>query len=196
MNTQSTSQHKRKIHYIDSAVQNRLLVSFILLEVLLIGIGMIVLYRDLKEVADANLFRIHLAAMEPLSTVLLREAMQAMAVLVVLNVMALGLAQWWWSRYLDSILHPFSSLLARTGDLDFTQDEACEHLHTVLAHTVAWREIERMRCKGIRAELLKLSENTDYSSGSALEQASDALKNLKVFLPIYIYISEPKKRAD
>lgn len=194
MNTQITPHHKRKIHYIDAAVQNRLLFSFVLLEVLLIAAGMIVLYLDLKEVADENLFRIHLAANEPLSAVLFREAIQALAVLVTLNVAALGLAQCLWSRYLDSILYPFSGLLSRTGDLDFTRDEICEQRHTVLAHAVAWREIERARCQGIRAELSKLDENADYSSTSTLEHTREILKNLKVFLPLYI--SGPRSRTD
>lgn len=194
MNTQITPHHKRKIHYIDAAVQNRLLFSFVLLEVLLIAAGMIVLYLDLKEVADENLFRIHLSANEPLSAVLFREAIQALAVLVALNVAALCLAQWLWSRYLDSILCPFSGLLSRTGDLDFTRDETCEQRHIVLAHAVAWREIERARCQGIRAELSKLDENADYSSTNTLEHTREILKNLKAFLPLYI--SDPRSRTD
>lgn len=187
MNAEITHQRakiKRKIYYIGTEVQNRLLIAFVLLEALLICAGMIVLYLELKEVADENLFRIHFAARESLSTLLLREAMQTLAILVIANVAALGVAEWLWSRHLDSILHPLSGLLTRTGDLDFTQDETTEVRHAVLAHAMAWREIERARCKGIRAEISRLDENADYSSASALAQARAALENLKAFLPV------------
>ena len=186
MNTiQTHHRHKRKIRYIDAAVQNRLLVSFILLEVLLISVGMVVLYLDLKAVADENLFRIHFAASESLSALLLREAMQTLGVLVTVNVAALVLAEWLWSRYLSSILHPFCNLLGRTGGLDFTHDETSGQQHSVLEYTIAWREIERARLNGIRTELAKLNEHADYSSASTLAKTRETLKNLKVFLPNY-----------
>lgn len=176
---------KRKIHYIDAAVQNRLLIALVLLEVLLISAGMIVLYLDMKEVVDENLFRIHFSATESLSALLFREAMQALAVLVIVNVAALGLAEWLWSRYLDSILCPLSSLLIRSGDLDFTRDETVEQRHAVLNFAVAWRETERERCKGMRAEISRLDENADYSSTNTLERTRAALENLKAFLPVH-----------
>lgn len=194
MNAQTQYRHTRKKRYIDPAIQNRLLISFILLEALLIGIGMIVLYLDMKEVADENLYRIHFSDGESLSALLLREAIQALGVLVTVNMAALGLAQWWWSRYLDSILQPFSDLLSRTSELDFTYDDTYGQQHTALEYMLAWREIERARCNGIRTELSKLDTNADYSSASALENTREALKNLKAFLPIYL--NRPRIRHD
>ncbi|MDP2785209.1 MAG: hypothetical protein Q8O38_11545 [Sulfurimicrobium sp.] len=185
---------KRKIHYIDAAVQNRLLIALVLLEVLLISAGMIVLYLDMKEVVDENLFRIHFAATESLSALLFREAMQALAVLVIVNVAALGLAEWLWSRYLDSILRPLSGLLARTGDLDFSLDETFGQRHAVLELAVAWREAERERCKGVHAEISRLDENADYSSTNTLEQARAALENLMALLPVHN--SGSRNRSD
>lgn len=186
MNIQTQYRHKRKKRYIDPAIQNRLLISFILLEALLIGIGMIVLYLDMKEVADENLYRIHFSDGESLSALLLREAIQALVVLVTVNMAALGLAQWWWSRYLNSILQPFSDLLSRTRELDFTHDPAYGQQHTVLEYVLAWREIERARCNGIHAEISRLSTDADYASESALENTREALKNLKACLPVYL----------
>lgn len=186
MNAQAIHHYKRKIHYIDATVQNRLLISFVLLEMLLIGAGMVVLYLDLKTVADENLFRIHFAASESLSALLFREAIRALVILVAVNVAALGFSEWLWSRYLDSILRPFSSLLSRTGCLDFTHDGICEQRHTVLEHAAAWREVERARCHRIRAELSRLDENADYSSTNTLEHARETLKALKASLPVYM----------
>lgn len=174
---------KRKIHYIDPAVQNRLLIAFVLLEVLLIGAGMIMLYLDLKAVAEENLYRIHFAARESLSVLLFREAMQTLAVLVALNVAALGLAEWLWSRYLDSIMRPFSDLITRTGELDFTRDDAPGQQHAVLALVTAWRDNERERCKGIRSQVSGLDENAGHASASEREQIRAALENLKALLP-------------
>ncbi|MDP2961151.1 MAG: hypothetical protein Q8N54_00200 [Sulfurimicrobium sp.] len=179
------TQVKRKIHYIDPAIQNRMLLAFVLLEVLLIGIGMIVLYQDLKEVVDENLFRIHFSSEDSLSALLLREAMQALTVLVIANLAALGLAKWLWLRYLNSILGPLSGLLARTGNLDFTPDESFAKKHVVLELALAWREVERERCKGIRAEISRLIENADDVSPRALEQTRAALEKLKALLPAH-----------
>ncbi len=172
---------KRKIHHIDPALQNRLLIVFVLLEVLLIGAGMIVLYLELKEIAEENLFRIHFAESEPLSTLLLREVMQTMAVLVILNLAALGLAEWWWSRYLASIMRPLSALLARTAALDFTGDEAPGQRHTALSLAVAWRENERAHCKAIRTRISGLEEQAGHATASP-EQTRTTLENLKTLL--------------
>lgn len=177
------TQVKRKIHYIDAAVQNRLLIAFVSLEVLLIGAGMIVLYLDLRQVIDDNLFRIHFAARVPLSTLLFREAMQAVAVLIGTNVAALFLARWLWLRYLDSILCPLSGLLARTGELDFTRDETFSQQHAVLVLAATWRETERKRCTDIRAEISSLGKPGDDSSPPSIEQTRTILESLKKRLP-------------
>lgn len=176
---------KRKIHYVDPAVQNRLLIVFVLLEVLLIGAGMIMLYLDLKAVAEENLYRIHFAARESLSVLLFREAMQTLVVLVVLNVAALGVAEWLWSRYLNSITLPFSDLLARTGNLDFTPDAHLEQSHAVLGLVTAWRENERERCKEIRSQVSGLDKNADHASASELKQIRAVLENLRARLPAH-----------
>lgn len=179
------SNTQRKIHYIDPAVQNRLLIAFVLLEVLLISAGMIMLYLDLKTVAEENLYRIHFAAREPLSVLLFREAMRTLAVLVILNMAVFGLAEWLWSRYLDSITHPFSDLLIRTGNLDFAPDESPGRQHAVLGLVSAWRENERERCKGIRAVLSGLDENDGHASVSEHKQTRAALESLKALLPAH-----------
>jgi len=183
MNTNNT-RHKRKIHFIDPAVQNRLLISFVLLEVILTVAGMLVLYLHLKEIADENLFRIHFASREPLSE-LLRQGMRILGGLVVLNVAALGLAEWLWFRHLNSILLPLSGFLDRTGKLDFSHDEKPRSWHNVLARAEAWREAERKRCKSIRAEISALDEHADYSSAGILKQTRTTLENLKALLPVH-----------
>lgn len=174
---------KRKNHYIDAALQNRLLIAFILLEVLIIGGGMLVMYRELNDVVEENLFRIHFSALQPLSTLLFWKGMRILAALVILNVAALGLAEWWWERHLESILQPLSGLLTRTAQLDFTADEMNGELHAVLVNTMAWRECERQRCMAMRAALSVLDENADYSTKAELEKARSALETLKALQP-------------
>lgn len=174
---------KRKILYIDAALQNRLLLAFLLLEILLIGGGMIVMYLELKSVVEDNLFRIHFAASEPLSSLLIWKAMRILAALVILNVAALGLAEWLWSRQLNSILRPLSKLLDRTAKLDLTSDDAVKQHHAVLAHTKAWRDSERQRCKQLHTIITSLDDNADYSSATTLDQTRTKLETLKTLLP-------------
>lgn len=190
-----SEQVKRKIHYIDADIQNRLLVSFVLLEVLLVGAGMAVLYLNLKEVIDESLFSAHLAARESLFMLLLREAMQTLAVLFLANLSALGLTKWLWLRYLDaSILRPLSGLVARTGRLDFAPDETLEQRHSVLDLALAWRKTERARSNGIHAEISRLDENAGYSSAGELEKTRATLENLKALLPVHT--SESRSDPD
>ena len=174
---------QRKILYIDAALQNRLLIAFLLLEVLLISGGMIVMYSELKDVVEENLFRIHFSTIEPLSSLLFWKAMRILAALVILNVAALGLAEWMWHRHLDSILQPLSVLITRTAHLDFTPDDIHSQYHAVLVNTVAWRECERQRCAEIRAAITILDKNTNYSSASEVENTRAALEKLKTLLP-------------
>jgi len=174
---------KRKIVLIDSSLQSRLLFAFLLLEMLLIGGGMIVMHLELKDVVEENLFRIHLAISESLSSLLIWKAMRILAMLAILNVVALGLAKWLWVQHLKSILKPLSELLSRTARLDFKADNVVGHHHAVLANTLAWRECERQRCMAIRAALSGLDENACNSSTTALEKTRVALEKIKTLLP-------------
>ena len=186
MSTQITSPgaaRRRKIHYVDRAIQSRLLVALILLEVLLVGAGLVLLYVDLKAVVEDNMFRIHLADAEPIFTLLFRETMRLLAILVVVNLVMLAVVERLWGRYVNSILRPFSGLVARTGELDLSGDAGVEQRHEAVGLALAWREAERTRCKSIRAEIADLRPEADFSSPDVREQARASLERLKALLP-------------
>lgn len=174
---------RRKIHYIDHAVQNRLLIAFILLEALFVAIGLLYLHADLSAIVEENLYRIHFDNAESLFALLFRKSMLILAGLIAVNVVVLAVADQLWRRYVDSIVAPFSGLMTRTGELDLADDAGIEPGHEVLKLALAWRETERARCRRLRSELALLSANGDYGSPGARQQARAILERVKAALP-------------
>lgn len=163
-------QARRRIRYIDRALQKRLLTGFILLEVLLVVAGLVYLHGSLEAVLEENLYRIHLADAEPIFSLLLRETALVLGGMLLANLAVLGGANWLWARYVDSILQPFAGLLERTAGLDLAEDVGIAPRHRVLVLALAWRAAERTRCLRIRAAVSSLSDDTAPQTRTALER--------------------------
>jgi hypothetical protein len=186
MNTHTTSSGgavRRKIHYIDRAIQNRLLFAFIVLEALLVVIGLAYLHADLSALVEENLYRIHFDNAESLFAVLFRKTMLILVALILVNVIVLAIAERFWRRYVESIVSPFSRLVARTGELDLADDVGIESRHEAVDLTLEWRETERARCRRLRQELQHLKADADYGSPAARQEARAALERVKASLP-------------
>lgn len=166
----SDAKVRRRIRYIDRTLQRRLLAAFILLEVLLVVAGLLYLHSSLEAVLEESLYRIHLADAEPIFSLLLRETALVLGGLLLVNLAVLGFANWLWTRYVDSILRPFSGLLARTAGLDLSEDAGIPPRHQVLVLALAWRAAERARCRRIRAAIGSLSGDTAPQTRAALER--------------------------
>lgn len=167
---------RRRIRYIDRALQKRLLTAFILLEVLLVVAGLLYLHASLEAVLEESLYRIHLADAEPIFSLLLRETALVLGGLLLANLALLAAGNWLWTRYVDSILSPFAGLLERTARLDLSEDAGIAPRHPVLVLALAWREAERARCRRIRETVRSLSD-------AAAPQARAALEKIKAELP-------------
>jgi hypothetical protein len=174
---------RRRIRYIDRTLQKRLLAAFIMLEVLLVIAGLVYLHGSLEAVLEENLYRIHLANSEPIFSLLLHKTALVLGGLLLANIVALGFANWLWTRYVESILRPFSDLLERTGRLDLSVDAGIQPRHQVLVLALAWREAERARCRRIREVLRNLSSDADHASPSARAEIRAGLERIKANLP-------------
>ena len=160
MNPAATRDHRRKIHYIDHALQKWLLIALVILEMLILCAAGAVLYFDLNAIVDANLYRVHLQGQPTMFAALLKESLQILAALVGINLIALLLADRIWVNYVNGILAGLSRLLLRSRDLDFGPDDDQARRHRVIERALAWRQTERERNREIRrhcAELERLA---------------------------------------
>jgi len=149
---------RRKAHYVDHVIQGSLLAALITLEILLVTASTWVMYRQLDSMIEENLYRVHLPEQAPMFLQLLQEASGILGMFVLINLLALGLAETIWSRYENAILADFMSLIAKTQALDFSSDEGLPQRHEVVTLTQAWRSGERQQLLALRAQLQALED--------------------------------------
>ena len=174
---------KRRIVYVDEKIQKGLLVALIALEVLLVAGTLLVLYVQMGEVVDANLYRVHLSGEPDIYPLLLKTGLIGIAALVAVNVIVLWIATWVWVRHVDSIVRPFRELVAKVEALDFSEDQAHEVLHEVVDLALAWRHSKRGILRKLRAEIARLDEIGDLSDAEARQRARATLESIRDQLP-------------
>lgn len=174
---------KRRIIYVDEKVQKGLLVALITLEVLLVIGTLLVLYVQMGEVVDANLYRVHLSGQPDIYPLLLKTGLIGIGALVAVNVIVLWIATWVWVRHVDSIVRPFRELVAKVEALDFTEDQAHDVPHEVVDLALAWRHSKRSILRKLRAEIAKLDEIGDLSDPEARQRARATLESIRDQLP-------------
>jgi hypothetical protein len=174
--------HQRKIHYIDERVQKALLIALVLIEaVLVLGLCWI-LYRQLNQTVELNLYRIHLAGTEPLLDQLLHAALPLLAVFLLVNVIASGLVYWVWRRHMNAMLGEFKALVGKTRQLDFSPDaELSPYRHELLTLSAALRARERQRFSSIREQAASLGAEPAGSTDA--NRVCGALANIEALLP-------------
>lgn len=187
MNTLSQPQHgpvKRKIHYVDHAIQKWLLVALVTLELLLVGAAVWVLYQQLSAVVEQNLYRIHYSDGQRIFPVLLENSLYVLGGLIAANLAALLVADRIWAHYVNGILRSFKGLMTRTEGLDFLDDGTdITRQHEVIELALAWREAEHARCRKIREEIGGLDASQKYADPEVREKAKAALERLRRALP-------------
>jgi len=141
--------HRRRIHYVDRLLQRRLLAGLVLLEAVLVASSVWAMHWRLQQVVEANLYRIHIADAGTLVPRLMNEALVLLGIFMLVNVVALLLAEGAWGRYVGKVLRAFMVLVEKTARLDFSPDPANEHDHEVLSLARSWRASERLRLQAL-----------------------------------------------
>jgi len=186
MNTHTIPQSavvRRKIHYVDHAVQKWLVAALLALEVILVSAALWMIYIHLSEIIDQNLYRIHQHDGPSMFSQLLGETLTVLAGLVAANVLALLIADRIWGSYLHSILAPFGVMMARVEALDFGEDQPLPRSHETLELALAWRSMERLRCKNIRDEIAGIDPQQDFADPQAREKLRVSIERLRGLLP-------------
>ena len=166
---------KRRIIYIDDNIQKRLLIALVTLEVLLIASTLWILYIQMSEIVEANLYRIHIIQNQSIYPLLLKTILIGLIGLIAVNALMLWVVSWIWARHVDSILNPFRKLVSKVEALDFREDEPISIPHKVVELALAWRHFNRQNMLKLRQEISQLDEfevspNTLIFTQSRLEK--------------------------
>ena len=166
---------KRRIIYIDDNIQKRLLIALVALEVLLIAGTLWILYIQMSEIVEANLYRIHIIQNQNIYPLLLKTIMMGLIGLIAVNALMLWVVSSIWTRHLDSILNQFRKLVSKVEALDFREDEPISIPHKVVELALAWRFFNRQNMLKLRQEIslldeIEVSPNTPNLTQSRLEK--------------------------
>jgi len=174
---------KRRIIYVDDTVQKGLLLALIILEVALIAGTLWMLYQQMSEIVNANLYRVHFVEQPNIYPLLLKTILVGVLGLIAVNVILLWVASWIWARHVDSILRPFRDVVASVGDLDFTEKATSEVPHKVVELALQWHLSKRQQLLKIREEIARLDELGDLSEPEANAKARKSLEAIRELLP-------------
>ena len=174
-------RHRRRIHYVDERIQKWLLIALVVMELALAGAAVGTLYWHLNGIAEENLYRVHLAAAQPLFDQLVLGAQKVLGIFIAVNIVGLLLADAIWRKYVDAVVIDLLALIGRTGELDFCADPQAAHGHEVLVRVRAWRARERQRFAAIREQLAGLED--EVSARGDPRRLRDLLDNLGKLMP-------------
>ncbi|MEO8332245.1 MAG: hypothetical protein ABI479_07400 [Gallionella sp.] len=174
---------KRRIIYVDGDVQKGLLVALVTLEVLLIAGTLWMLYLQMSEIVDANLYTVHISEKPNIYPLMLKTALVGVAGLIAINVMVLWVAAWVWARHVDSILKPFRELIGKVEALDFSEDDAMDAPHKVVELALAWRHAKRQDMLRLHHEIARLDELKDWTDAATCARARASLEAIREMLP-------------
>jgi len=184
MSTMPKATHvKRRTIYLDDKIQKGLLVALVTLEILLIAGTLWMLYVQMSEIVDADLYRVQFSGKPNIYPLLLKTALIGVTGLIVINILVLWVAGWVWTRYIDSILKPFRNLIGKVEALDFREDAPLDIPHEVVSLALAWRLSRRQDLLKLRQEITRLGELGDLSDAAVRAQARLSLEAIKELLP-------------
>jgi hypothetical protein len=187
MNTLTISgqgRHRRKLRYVDEALQKFLLIGLVALESGLAAGLAWMMYRRLDRIVQDNLFRVHLADAGPVLGQLVHEAIILLAVFAVANLLVVLLVEIVWRRHVHSITRLFGRLMDKTARLDFTADPEIGDAHQVVHLAASQRAQDRTRLAEIRRQLSRL----DHEAAGV----QDVLNALDRLMPRNAAATSPK----
>lgn len=181
----SDSLQHRDTRYLDFAIQMRMLMALVGMEIILVGGAVYYLYERFSTILEENIYRIHQLPLD-LSSVMVNEIIKVAGGMILLNLLALFVADRIWSKYVSRILHAFTSMAHQVSDLDFHPDaDPPPSQHELLDLMLSWRQQERQRLARIRAEIQKLDPHADFADPRVLANIQEQVRQLQHMLPPY-----------
>lgn len=175
------TQSRRTIRYIDGAIQKWMLVGLVVMELLLTAGLLWILYQDLVQVIDENLYRIHQTDHESIFPLMLAEGAKILGYAFAVNVVAISLADRIWAFYVNRVVSRLSILMQLSRSLDWRENDIGA-THSVLVIALAWRYAERFRCSELRETVSELPD-TLPDTPAARQAALESVGRIKGLLP-------------
>ena len=161
------NKNKRSHHFINFGLQNRLIISLIVLELVLISVSVFVVYLDMNQIIEDNMFRIHIK--NTLSVEYFAgRVLQVMFVLLLVNILLASFIVWRWRLYVNSIVMPLQATVSSIHKLDFTLTAEKPVRHDAVIIADQWLHREKDRFTEVRKLL----------SGINLDETQNALESL------------------
>ncbi|MEH6811413.1 MAG: hypothetical protein V7677_02680 [Motiliproteus sp.] len=164
--TDGTSQ--RRIVFIDTSLQGRLLAALILLETSMLIAALIYLYLKFNGIIEANLFTIHFSSRADLLPQFFEQMIRVILIMSLTNTVALMVAHHLWGSQIKSTMSAFVHRLRRFQALNFRRHDAEKQPHKVLVLLHQWQQLEIDRMNQFKSRIKELA---DFDSASDDPQA-------------------------
>ncbi len=149
-------QNRRRIHLVDHVLQKWLLGTLVIMEMAAVSIAIWVLYRVLGEIVDENMYRIHFSGSVDMLALMVSEGLRVLSGILLVNLLALIIADRVWAFYVDGILRHLARLISASNELDFSGQGPVSFHHAVLEQALSWREAEAAHLAKLRDRIRQL----------------------------------------
>lgn len=151
--------NKRHIHYINPELQNRLIIGLLLFEVLLISLCIAILYSNLNELIDANIYRAHINKGVDFELFVI-ELLKVLFGFLIANTILASIIVYFWKIHINSIIEPLSNTIDSIGRLEFNKTSEKTNDQLVLQIAQRWNNIEYNKYLNIRNLMMQLNADT------------------------------------
>lgn len=171
----SIESYQRRIKYIDSRLQGRLIVALMILESVIVSVAMVYLYYDYSALFEVYLYSIHRLGNEDFFFNLMQELFVVVLVMSVFNVFMLIIASSLWVRHINAILSCFTDGLRAINQLDLRSRQTGNVTHEVISELDEWRQRETRRYVELREHLPQIKSAPMAQRLQAIEECLEVL---------------------
>lgn len=159
------TNNQRHQHYINPAVQKRLMISLMLAELVLISLMLFWLYIDLDALIENNMFKIHIQSTLSAEFIIIRLT-KAAIVLLIVNGLVASVIVWYWKSHIKQIISPLDEASNSIRQLDFTATPHISIPHETGDIAMQWFQREKKHLMQIR----QLIETMDINEPESLQK--------------------------
>ena len=174
---------RRRRHYLDHSLQGWMLAGLVLMETALFTLMLVLLYQELNVAVEHQLYSAH---MDPAAgkANLLDITLRLLGLVVLVNLIAVFLADRVWQRQIGRVTGQLRHILSRAGSLDFRGDCTPSTKHAVLTAACRWYRTEADRARKVRQQLAALKSAVEKEKPPPeIRERLEALRKLLIDTP-------------
>ena len=150
------SHNRRRMRLFDHHLQKSMLVALVIMETAVVSVAIYFLYRALAASIDEQMYRVHFQASVDMLSRLVSEGLPVLAAMLLVNFVALIIADRIWVFYVRGILAQLGAVMQAAVRLDLAPLPPSPFGHAVLEQAEHWRAAEAARLDGVRARIRAL----------------------------------------